>query len=202
MAIKPCRICGSTDRYEKSGKCRPCGTARAKKWRKDNPEQYREQNQKGYKENREKIIEKATEWNRENTERRREISLGHRERNREKLREGGRDYYQAEINVRNKAWRDANPDAKNALTRKRQAAQLDRTPEWLTKDQLEEIRDFYTAAEMFKVYTGEQYHVDHIIPLQGSTISGLHVPWNLQVLPAKDNLMKSSKFEEADNGCY
>lgn len=97
-----------------------------------------------------------------------------------------------------RASRDKHSDTVRASRAKRRAAKLNRTPIWLTKDHLEEIKDYYTAAEMFRQYTGEQYHVDHVVPLQGENVSGLHVPWNLQVLPAKENLMKSNK--EAVNG--
>jgi hypothetical protein len=67
------------------------------------------------------------------------------------------------------------------------------TPTWLTKDQLDEIENFYWLANDLTKVSGEVYHVDHIVPVQGKTVCGLHVPWNLQILPADLNIAKSNR---------
>jgi hypothetical protein len=72
-------------------------------------------------------------------------------------------------------------------------------PTWLSEEQLSVIADFYAHAKDCEVVSGEKYHVDHIVPLQGKDICGLHVPWNLQVLPADVNISKSNKYEPDEN---
>ena len=85
----------------------------------------------------------------------------------------------------------------NAIRAKYMAAKLHATPEWLTKDHFKEIEEFYLLAKELAWLNqdGKTFHVDHIIPLQGENISGLHVPWNLQLLPASFNIKKSNKSE-------
>lgn len=81
----------------------------------------------------------------------------------------------------------------NAKTAKRWAAKLERTVAWAD---LEAINDKYTTARYLTELTGEQYHVDHIVPLQGATVSGLHVEYNLRVVTAKENLSKGNLLME------
>jgi len=70
------------------------------------------------------------------------------------------------------------------------------TPSWVVPDQL---RPFYESAVLFSSSTGIKHHVDHKIPLRGKLVSGLHVPDNLQVIPASANLRKSNKLENHVN---
>ena len=77
----------------------------------------------------------------------------------------------------------------------REAQKLKATPKWLTKSQRDEIRSFYTEAKRLTLETGVLHHVDHIVPLRSDVVCGLHVPWNLQVLTAEDNLRKNNSFE-------
>lgn len=84
-------------------------------------------------------------------------------------------------------------DKINANNAKRRAARLQRTPNWLTLLHLSQIEMFYASARALTKELGIEFDVDHIVPLQGKNVSGLHVPWNLQVLPAVENGSKSNK---------
>ena len=82
----------------------------------------------------------------------------------------------------------------NTVARRR-AARIQRIPKWLTKDDLWLIKEAYELAALRTKMFGFKWHVDHIIPLQGKTVSGLHMIENLQVIPEKHNLSKHNKFE-------
>jgi len=76
------------------------------------------------------------------------------------------------------------------------------TPRWLTFQHLHEINQIMAHRKSLNIRDGKNsWHVDHIVPLKGvcdktglDAVSGLHVPWNLKVVPARDNLKKSNKF--------
>ena len=90
-----------------------------------------------------------------------------------------------------------NPDMYKEMTSLRRRRFRDATPKWLTDTHKMEIRLKYRLAIELSRATGERYAVDHIIPLHGENVCGLHVPWNLQVLTQKDNLAKYNKLIDA-----
>jgi hypothetical protein len=83
--------------------------------------------------------------------------------------------------------------ARNAL---RRAAKLSATPSWLSEEDKEKIAGYYFTAQQKTKNLNEVFHVDHIVPLQGKNVCGLHVPWNLQIIPAAANLSKSNQWIE------
>jgi hypothetical protein len=96
--------------------------------------------------------------------------------------------------ITGKNWRANNKDKNAAKSNRRRAGKLNATPRWLNQEQLQQIDSFYWLAQIQKELTDTQYHVDHIVPLKGKTVCGLHVPWNLQVIPALDNIRKGNRI--------
>lgn len=80
------------------------------------------------------------------------------------------------------------------MCRSRQAAKINRTPKWITEADRESMRGQYAMAALMSQLVGVPYHVDHIVPLRGKTVSGLHVPWNLRVIRAAENVSKGNRW--------
>jgi len=119
--------------------------------------------------------------------------------NPDKVKASAKAYYQnnsEKIKARKKAYQQNNSDKVNAYNAKRRATKLNATPSWLTGPQEAHIKRTYALATLMKEITGKDHHVDHIIPLNGKNVSGLHVPWNLQVLPADINIAKSNTHND------
>ena len=87
-----------------------------------------------------------------------------------------------------------NPALRTAIQNKRRAIKLNATPPWTTPEMEKEIKDLYQLAADLTEIVGLPYHVDHIHPLQGENCCGLHVPWNLEVVPASQNLKKGNRL--------
>ena len=161
-----------------------------------------------YEKNKEKLINRAKaryQDNKEekkayyeaNKERIKESQKAYREANKEKRNAQKRAYHERnkeKLLAQQNAYKKANKDKVYASIAKRRASKLNRTPSWLTKEDLAKIEDVYRMARRRSEVEGIQYHVDHIIPLQGKNISGLHVPNNLQILRARDNISKGNRY--------
>jgi len=147
------------------------------KWRANNRDKINAINKKWRDQNREQINARAK------VESKKRAESGYykkwREGNREKYRKYHRDYYH---NHNRKA-------QVLAATRKRQIQKLAATPSWLTKNHIKDIEQIYIQA------SESGLTVDHIVPLQGEKVCGLHVPWNLQLLSHSDNSRKGNRFE-------
>ena len=93
-----------------------------------------------------------------------------------------------------KAYSKQHRAKRTGLERKRQASKLSRTPAWLTDFDKLHMECLYQVAAMRTGESGYSWHVDHILPMQGKTVSGLHVPSNLRVIPATENLRKNNLY--------
>jgi hypothetical protein len=85
-------------------------------------------------------------------------------------------------------WAKNNPHKRAAGSAKYRATKLQATPDWLSTEQLKEIENLYKNCPV-------GHEVDHIVPLQGKEVRGLHVPWNLQYLTISKNRQKSNKAD-------
>jgi hypothetical protein len=100
----------------------------------------------------------------------------------------------AEEKRRNRAdYKDRNVDVVRADTSVRKRRHREATPKWLTPAERLQMRDLYVQARKMTGLTRERYVVDHIVPLRGEEVCGLHVPWNLRVITQEENLKKSNK---------
>jgi hypothetical protein len=116
--------------------------------------------------------------------------------NRHITRKASKNYYAAnklKCNQRKLLWYRDNPDKANYAAAMYRARTRRATPKWLTDEHKAEILAVYAHAKECEMLTGDSYHVDHIIPLKGESVSGLHVPWNLQVLPSDINISKGNR---------
>lgn len=166
---KPCAQGHIDERRTSDRKCQSCNRMRSRAWRAENPERVRTLNGALYAANREhrKAIQRL--WNESNAAYAAAYAQRYRDANPEVAR----------------AWRQANKQRVVWYTTTRRAAKLQRTPVWAD---MEAIQAFYLACP-------DGMHVDHVIPLRGRLVSGLHTLTNLQYLSDKDNMKKGNKFD-------
>ena len=90
----------------------------------------------------------------------------------------------------------------NEESRRRKMTVKQASPNWNDEFNSFFIKEIYHLSSLRSEVTGIKWHVDHIVPLRGKTVSGLHVWNNLQLLPASENLKKNNKHVELDRSVY
>ena len=141
---------------------------RVKAWRLANPEKRAEQNKRYAEKYPEKLVVKTQRWRDKDPEHAAKVAKKSRVKHRDRV------------------------VASKAAYR---AGKTNRTPAWLTEFDKLKIRCIYSVAAMLTKENKESWHVDHIIPLHGNNVSGLHVPSNLWFVRGIENVLKNNKFE-------
>lgn len=164
---KPCIKGHVANRRAKTGECLACRAEFLVEWRSKNPHKVKEHNDTQHERHADKLSARSRKFHADHSD---------------------------IVNAKKRIYQKANLHIYAKSGAKRKAAKLQRTPSWLTEIDYERISNEYKLASILTKVTGSAWHVDHIIPLQGKMVSGLHVPSNLRVLPAKDNISKSNIF--------
>lgn len=150
-----------------------------------------------YQENSEAILASQKEYYQKNREALLISHEAYRKANSEAKRIYSKTYYQkhkAAKQLYNKAYGKKNPHNVRARQAKRRTMKRNAYPSWLSDEHQKQIAFKYKIAAKMTAMTGVTYEVDHIIPLSAGSACGLHVPWNLRVITAKENRSRPKKF--------
>ena len=188
-------------KYGKGSKCRRCRRAynlktkehrsnRQKKYYQKNKEKIKRHVRKYVEENREEVLAKKREYTKrawrngtvteEQKQKRIQWTRTWRRNNPEKVREY------------NKKYKEENKALCNQISLRRRAKKIKAQPKWVDEADLVEMYEYSKEVQWL---SEEPIHVDHIIPLCHPDVCGLHVPWNLQLIPASENFYKNNKFD-------
>lgn len=174
----------SCGRFVSNGQCVECLYERKARWRASHLSEIRPRDRVSKNawaaKNREKVRALAKAWNAANPEGQAKRSRAWFLANKDKA------------NASTEAWRERNKGKAAARQGQRRAAKMQRTPVWADREAMQKVYDL--AAQMREL--GIPVEVDHAIPLQGETVSGLHVPWNIQIMEMSQNRSKANFLQE------
>jgi hypothetical protein len=212
------------ERYTSTGQCSACQAEHRRSAAKKNPDIYRARALEWYYRNRESATERSRRAYHANKEKWQSTSRRWKENNQTAVLDYSRAYYQqnseqiklksrrhklasapyvkekrSQHYERNKdkelaqarLWRLSNRDRMNYHNALRRAAKLQATPKWADRSAIAAI---YRQARELKRELGEEWHVDHIVPLQSPVVCGLHCEANLQLLPGAENMKKGNRY--------
>lgn len=166
---RPCKNGHIEERFAKSGECIVCAALRCKRFQENNKEKHVEYWAKSYSKHAKKKRAYAKAYRESNVEKIKEASKSYKQKNRPKL-------------------------SRLQIEREQKIKQA--CPSWVTKEDKKWMDEIYKASKQIKDQYGVDTAVDHIIPIKGKTVCGLHVPWNLRVVTRSYNSQKLNNMEE------
>ena len=179
---KPCKRGHFADRYVKGAKCVECTKLQSIAWRTENPEKHSQSMRKWLENNRKLHDTRVRRW---------------QAANKDKVKSDQKAWGKAnpdKVAAKRRRWAVKNPATYTALAVASVARRAKRVPKWLTSDDRWMMREAYKLAKLRTEMFGFVWEVDHILPLRGENVSGLHVPTNLQVIPKADNRAKQNHY--------
>ena len=176
---RACKSCLNAARKAKYPEVKERRNQKSKEWQAANPERVKQTRKAHYENNKERVLAQAAVYRIFHKDQEKKSRKAHYERNKEH-------------NLRTASlYRQANKGKVNAWQKQYQTRKRNAIPKWAN---LEKIMAIYEIAAWLTKESGEEFHVDHIVPLQGKTVCGLHCEANLTLLPATENLSKSNRY--------
>ena len=166
---RPCKHGHVVERATVNGNCIKCSSIRQANKRQQDPEAARQKDAWYYQKYREKNLLRAAQYRSQNPEK---------------------------VAQASKTWRQNNKGKRAKMQMNRQAQKLQATPQWLSVEQKKHIELFYLEAAKLSQGFNASIHVDHIVPLKGKNVCGLHVPWNMQLVTKSYNCSKNNSVVE------
>jgi 5-methylcytosine-specific restriction endonuclease McrA len=177
--------------------CKTCVNEKSAQWYAANKERALAKSKEWFEANKERKQATIKAWGEANKAKRSQDAAKRYQENKDAILESNRKKYHANIEkerARNMAYFQQNKETHRARVAKYRKARIERTPAWTTEEDKLRMKCYYQVAKMRTRETGVTWSVDHIVPLQAETVSGLHVSWNLQVITKAENIAKGNRF--------
>jgi 5-methylcytosine-specific restriction endonuclease McrA len=177
--------------------CKTCVNEASAKWYAANKERRLAKSKAWFEANKDRKHATSKAWDMAHKDKRSQDAAKRYVENKDAILERSRQHYHANIEkerARGMAYFQQNKETHRARVAKYRKARIERTPAWTTEEDKLRMKCYYQVAKMRTRETGVTWSVDHIIPLQAETVSGLHVSWNLQVITKAENIAKGNRF--------
>ena len=191
--MKTCNRCGEIKELELFTKAKMCKDGHRNYCKKCRSKDMH----KWYIDNQTQCYQKNREWVKNNIDKDKQYKATYRFKTSSKVKDKQyREVNKIKLAYNTLMWNINNRGKSNAIKIQYKTKKKQRTPKWVDAEELWLIAEVYDLAERRNKVTNIKWHVDHIVPLQGRLVSGLHVISNLQVIPAKLNWSKGNKYAE------